>query len=110
MVKYFKLTSSDDQYNEFLFGLDSFLINFKYNPVNKRYYLDIYKNGKLMLKSHKLMWSRYNILSSYKHKNIGEIYCISEAFDILEDNKTQVLQELTKDNITKFMFKWSYNE
>ena len=110
MIEYFKLTSSENQYNEFVFGTDSFILEFRYNPVNERYYLDVYKNNKLVLKSLKLVWCLYNIFSSYEYKDIGELRIISDAFDILADNKTQELQELTKDNITKFFFEWRYNE
>lgn len=109
MIKYFRLTSSKNQYNEFVFGTDSFILEFRYNTVNDRYYLDVYKNDKLMVKSLKLTWCLYNIFNSFRYKDIGELRMVSDAFDISAKN-TKELQELTKDNITKFMFEWKYNE
>lgn len=110
MVSYFRLTSSKEQYNEFIFGTDSFVIEFKYNKVNKRYYLNVYKNNVLIVKSLKLVWSSYNLFSSFKYKDIGELRCISDSFDILEDKVTKELQELTESNITSAIFEWRYNE
>lgn len=109
MIKYFRLTTSIDQYSEFIFGVDSFILEFKYNEINNRYYLNIYKNNKLVLRSVKLVWSRYNLLSSYEYKGIGKLNLISSEIALLEDNKTQILQELNRDNITKFVFRWEYN-
>ena len=37
-------------------------------------------------------------------------YMSHGIIDILADNKTQELQEITKENITKFIFEWKYNE
>lgn len=111
MVEYFRLTSSENQYNEFVFGTDSFILEFRYNETNKRYYIDVYKNNKLMIKSLKLVWCLYNIFSSYVYKDIGELRCISNSFDLsATDGVTQQLQEVTKENITKFVFEWRYKE
>lgn len=109
MVKYFRLTSSESQYTEFVFGTDSFLININYNEDDQRFYMDVYKNNTLVLKSLKLVWCKNNLFSNVKYKNLGELSIVSKAFDILP-NGTRVLQELTKDNVTEFVFRWSYNE
>lgn len=112
MTQYFRLTSSENQYNEFVFGTDSFILNLRYNPANERYYLDVYKNGIPMIRGLKLVWCSYNILSSYGYKDIGELRCISDAFSINSNggSSVQELQELTKENLTKFIFEWKYNE
>lgn len=110
MTRYFRLTSSDNQYNEFVFGIDSFMLTFRYNSSNKRYYLDVYKNNELMIKSLKLVWSSYNIFNSYIYKDIGELRCISNATNIVSSSKSQEFQELTKENITKFLFEWRYGD
>lgn len=109
MTSYFRLTSSQNQYNEFVFGTDSFILEFKLNKINKRYYMSVYKNNELVVKSIKVVWSNYNLFSSFKYKNIGELKCISGAFNLLADNKTKELQELTNTNITSFIFEWIYN-
>ena len=107
MTQYFRLTSSKNQYNEFVFGTDSFILEFKYNDYDNRYYIDVYKNNRLVLKSLKLVWSLYNIFSSYGYKGLGTLRLISNDFKLLADNKTKELQELTRDNITKFVFEWT---
>ena len=64
-----------------------------------------------MIKSLKLVWCLYNIFSSYVYKDIGELRCISNSFDLsATDGVTQQLQEVTKENITKFVFEWRYKE
>ncbi len=110
MVKYFKLTSGDNQFSEFVFGTDSFILKIRYNYANERYYADVYKNGVLVLRAHKLVWSSYNIFNSYKYKNIGSLSLISDASDSVDNSKTSVLQELNASNITKFIFKWEYGD
>ena len=105
----FGLTSSENQYNEFVFGTDSFTLITKYNEVNNRYYLDLYKNGKLLIRSLKLVWCSYNLFGSYEYKKVGELICVSDSFRLLSDNITKELREPTKDNITKFLFRWRYD-
>lgn len=105
---YFKLSSNEDQYQEFSVGLDTFRFVFNYNSYNRRYYLTVYKNFNLILKSVKLVITPYNLFAPYKYKNIGSLSILLENYTLDGDKK--IYNEITKSNITEAVFRWKYGD
>ena len=103
---YFQLSSNEEQYQEFSVGLDIFRFVFNYNSYNNRYYLTIYKNFDLVLKSIKLVITQNNLFSPYEYKDIGSFSVLLEDYILDEDKK--IYNEITKTNITNAIFRWQY--
>lgn len=107
VTKLFKLRTNNDHYVEFQAGLDSFRFEFRWNNLEQRYALTIYKNLEIRVHSYFLVWSLNDLLNAFSYMSLGSLYCVSED-GVSENEELYKYREITKDNIQSAVFRWDY--
>jgi hypothetical protein len=104
VTKLFKLRTNSDHYIEFQAGLDSFRFEFRWNNIEQKYALTIYKNLVLKVDSYFLVWSLNKL---FRHMGLGSLQCVSEE-GYIDSEGLYRYKEINKDNIQNSIFRWDY--
>ena len=107
VTKLFKLRTNNDHYIEFQTGLDTFRFEFRWNNMEQRYALTIYKNLEIKVNSYFLVWSLNNLLDAFNYVSLGSLHCVSESSYENEEG-LHIYKEITRDNIQTAVFRWDY--
>lgn len=107
VTKLFKLRTNSDHYVEFQNGLDMFRFEFRWNDLEEKYALTLYKNYQIVLNSYFLVWSLNDLFDAFKYLGIGSLRVVTEEGKVDEEGR-YVYEEVHKDNLHHTIFRWDY--
>ena len=107
VTKIFRLRTNEDHYIEFQAGLDTFRFEFRWNDMEQRYCLSVYKNYELKIDSYFLAWALYDLLEPFSHMNLGHLQCVADDREVTQEGYSKYI-EIGKNNIQKAIFRWDY--